>query len=124
MAFTVANSKDETYAWIQKMLIKFGYMRIKRHERGVLIQFLCKVSGYSRQQVTRLVKQYKETGKVVRQQKTVSGFSRQYTDADIKLLAHIDELHETPNGGRIKKLCERAFHHYNDSSSRLIYGLE
>tara|TARA_A100001037_G_scaffold273962_1_gene271285 strand:+ start:142 stop:1386 length:1245 start_codon:yes stop_codon:yes gene_type:complete len=114
VAFSVANGKDETYAWIQRTLIKFDYMRLKRSERGVLIQFLCKISGYSRQQITRLVKQYRDTGQLTRRQKTVNGFTRKYTNSDIKLLADMDERHETPNGGRIKKLFERAYHHYGE----------
>lgn len=114
IAFSVTGSKDETYAWIQKTLIQFSYMTLKRAERGVLIQFLCKISGYSRQQITRLVKQYKTTGKIIRQQSTTKGFAKKYTNADIQLLAQMDERHGTPNGCRIKRLCERAYQHYGD----------
>ena len=28
VAFSVANGKDESYAWIQRTLIKFDYMRL------------------------------------------------------------------------------------------------
>ena len=38
-----------------------------------------------------------------------SGFARKYTDADRRLLAELDELHETLSGKATKKLCERAW---------------
>ena len=74
-----------------------------------MIQYLVKVSGYSRQQITRLVKQYRDTGRLVRRQRTVKGFSRRFTDDDIRLLVTMDMRHNTPNGLTMKKLCERAY---------------
>ena len=66
------------------------------------------MSGYSRQQLTRLIQQYRQTGRVTRRQRTVQGFARRYTAEDIRLLAAMDERHDTPSGPAIKKLCERA----------------
>ncbi len=48
--------------------------------------FLCKISGYSRQQITRLIKQYRDTGNIKRQQPIYQGFERLYTAEDIRLL--------------------------------------
>jgi hypothetical protein len=67
-----------------------------------------KISGYSRQQLTRLIAQYRKTGRIRRRQRTVSGFKQKYTEQDIRLLAAMDERHDTPCGTAIKKLCERA----------------
>ncbi len=114
VAYTVLNSKDERYQWIQKALIRFRYIRLTKREKGIVIRFLMKVSGYSRQQVTRLIKQYRKTGKIRRQQQTVHGFAQRYTNADIRLIATMDEDHNQPCGAIIKKLCERAWHHYHD----------
>ena len=72
------------------------------------MRYLVKVSGYSRQQVTRLVKQYRDTGRLARRQRAVKGFRRRYTPEDIRRLAAMDERHGTPNGLTMKKLCERA----------------
>ena len=38
------------------------------------MRFLIKLTGYSRQQITRLVKQCRDTGKIERQQRTYQGF--------------------------------------------------
>ena len=67
-----------------------------------------KISGYSRQQVTRLIGQYRKTGRLQRRQRTITGFRRKYLAQDIRLLAAMDERHETPCGHAVKKLCERA----------------
>ena len=106
--FEVASSKDERYAWVRKTLYRFDYRKLTKGERGLVIQLLCKVSGYSRQQITRLIGQYHKTGHVNRGQRTVNGFKRKYRPEDIALLVKMDELHETPSGGTLKKLCERA----------------
>ena len=109
VAFEVLSDKDECYRWLQHSLMKFRYMTLNKHDKGVLIRYLMKVSGYSRSQLTRLLRQYRETGRVVRRQRTTNGFSRRFTAADIRLLAAMDERHNTPNGFTMKKLCERAW---------------
>jgi len=109
VAFEVAGDKDACYQWIQKTLLRFHYQALNRQGKGVLIRYLMKVSGYSRQQVTRLVKQYRDQGRLTRRQRTVNGFSRRFTDRDIRLLAEMDERHNSPNGPAMRKLCERAY---------------
>jgi transposase InsO family protein len=108
VAFSVISDKDACYRWIQGELVKFRYLRLSRQGKGVVIRYLMKVSGYSRQQLTRLIAQYRKTGRLQRRQRTVSGFQQQYTEQDIRLLATMDERHDTPCGPAVKKLCERA----------------
>ena len=108
VAFEVSSDKDSRYQWVQRTLVKFHYLSLSKQDKGVLIRYLMKVSGYSRQQITRLVKQYRDSGPLVRKQRTVHGFSRRFTDGDIRLLAAMDERHNSPNGLTMKKLCERA----------------
>jgi transposase InsO family protein len=108
VAFSVTSDKDACYRWIQGELVKFRYLKRSRQGKGVVIRYLIKVSGYSRQQLTRLITQYRKTGRLQRRQRTVSGFTQKYTEQDIRLLAAMDERHDTPCGTAIKKLCERA----------------
>lgn len=58
VAFLVASSKDECYRGIQRTLVKFRYPTLNKRSKGVVVRFLIKITGYSRQQITRLVKQY------------------------------------------------------------------
>jgi len=108
VAFVVASSKDDIYRDIQRTLVKFRYPSLNKVSKGVVVRFLIKITGYSRQQITRLVKQYRDTGKIGRQQRTYQGFKRFYTAEDIHLLALLDERHNTLSGPATKKLCERA----------------
>ena len=74
----------------------------------MVIRYLMKVSGYSRQQLTRMITQYRKTGRAQRRQRTVSRFKCKYTEKDIRLLADMDVRHDTPCGQAVKELCERA----------------
>src|SRR4030066_2521001 len=107
-AFSVRSDKDAGYRWIQGELVKFRYLTLSRKDRGAVVRYLVKVSGYSRQQLTRLIKQYRQSGSLQRRQRTVQGFARRYTAADIGLLAAMDERHDTACGPAVKKLGERA----------------
>ena len=88
--FAVAANKDERYEFVEKVLKRFSYARLKRHEKGIVIQFLMKVVNYSRQQVTRLIERQLKKGMLKRYQKTTNGFKKTYTDEDIRLLAKVD----------------------------------
>jgi len=59
IAFKVISNKDECYQWIQKTLIRFRYISLKKAEKGVVIQYLIRMTGYSRQQLTRLIKPHR-----------------------------------------------------------------
>ena len=109
VAFSIILDKDDCYRWIQGVLYKFQYRKLGKRDRGILIRYLMKISGYSRQQITRLITQYRKTGQCKRRQRTVAGFARKFTPQDIRLLAAMDERHDTPCGPAVKKLCERAF---------------
>lgn len=114
IAFAVASGKDERYQCIEEILRRFRYTRLKRHDKGIVIRFLIKISGYSRQQITRMIRRYSKRGFLRRYQKTASGFETFYTARDVQLLAQLDQRHDTPNGLRVKKLCERAYHIFNE----------
>lgn len=116
IAFAVASNKDERYEFAEKVLKRFNYSRLKKREKGIVIKFLRKITGYSRQQVTRMVERYNEQGAVRRFQKTANGFEKKYTQEDVRLLVQLDKRHGTPNGLMVKKLCERAYHEFEDAS--------
>jgi transposase InsO family protein len=114
VAFSVISDKRTRYKWIQGELVKFQYLTLPRQHKGVVIRYLMKLSGYSRQQLTRLIGQYHRTGRLKPRQRTVAGFKKRFTEKDIRLLAAMDERHETPCGQAIKKLCERAHQVYHE----------
>lgn len=109
-------SKEERYAWIQRNLVKFNYLTLGKKDKGILIRYLCKVTGYSRQQITRLIKQYRKKGRLIRRQSTTNGFQGIYTKEDKIRLAKLDELHSTLSGPATKKICERAYYRFEDKA--------
>ena len=109
VALSVSGNKSDRYAFIQSVLKQFHYRALKKREKGIVLRFLLQVTGYSRQQLTRLVKQYQNAGVVQhRRAGKQPGFKQKYSDVDITLLAEMDERYDTPSGAIIKKLCERA----------------
>jgi transposase len=107
--FTLNSSKNEHYQWFKHELIRFRYLLLSKADKGVLVRYLMKVSGYSQSQITRLIKQYRTTGNVQHRRAISSGFKGKYTQDDIRLLARMDERHDSPCGHTLKKLCERAY---------------
>lgn len=102
------DNKDERYHWIQSTLVRFRYLTRKKREKGIIRRFISKISGYSLQQVTRLITQYKKTGKCICGRSSGGQFACRYSDTDIRRLAQLDQLHDAPCGAVVKKLCERA----------------
>ncbi len=115
VAFLVLGDKDTRYRWLLGELIKFRYQTLSRGDKGVVVRYLMKVSNYSRQQISRLIQQYRKTGTLKRRQRTVAGFAQHYTPGDIRLLAAMDERHDTPCGPAVKKLCERAYEVFGET---------
>ena len=91
-------SKDEAYRWIAHVLRHFRYRSLWRPHKALIQRFLMRVTGYSRQQLTRLIKQFHTAGSLQRHQRTTNGFKGIYTARDLVLLADMDTLHETPVG--------------------------
>jgi hypothetical protein len=118
VAFSVLGDKTERYQFTQKILVKFSYQTCSRQDKGLITRFLMKMTGYSRQQVTRLIGQHKRKGRIEWQPCCDNGFSRRYSNEDVRLLALMDEQHETPCGQAIKKLCERADQRFGETEYR------
>lgn len=49
---------EERYDFIARTVCRFGYRRLKRAEKAMVLRFLERLSVYSRQQLTRLVKRF------------------------------------------------------------------
>ena len=115
LSFTLTDRRA-AYSWIADTLRQFGYTRCKRADKGVLRQYLHKVTGLSRAQVARCITQFTDGG-VIRDRRRAPAvpFVRRYTAADIRLLAEMDTLHGTLSGTTTRKLCERAFNVHLDA---------
>ncbi len=116
VVYAVGSSKKERYKWIQTTLVRLEYYGLTRKQKGVVLKFIAKITSYSRQQITRLVAQYKATGRIKRKPLLVNhGFQKRYSNEDIRLLVEIDKLHGAPSGPAAKKYCERAYNIYGET---------
>ena len=109
--------RGQAYAFIADTLRGLRYSRLKRSDKGVVRRYLVKVSGFSRQQLTRLITQYRTHGRLEdrRGKPPARPFVKRYTQADILALAELDALHGTLSGPATRKLCERAFVVFGDT---------
>ncbi len=106
---------QEKYCWVEEVLIRFKYHRLKRGEKGVIRRYIEKVTGYSRSQVSRLIAEYKRTGRLRRMQYRRHRFPRKYTPSEIGLLARTDELHGWLSGPATKNIMEREYEVYGQA---------
>jgi len=107
-------SADDTYAWIERTLVRFRYMWLGKSQKGLVLRYIKRLSGYTRQHVNKLVKQYRKTGHIRRRQRTVKGFQTKYTKADICLLADVDRVVDDASGTMVKSFCLRMYSVYGD----------
>ncbi len=107
---------------MEDTLIRFGYLKLKRREKGVIRVYIQKVTGYSRAQTERLIGEYRRRGGI--RKKRPAGrrteFGRRYSDSDIELLAKTDELHGGLSGPAIKRIMERECSEYGNGEYRNI----
>lgn len=96
--------RAERAEWVRSVLVRFKYLCLKRVEKGIVQQYLQKITGYSHAQLARHIQAYRE-GKPISGPYRRHQFSRRYTDGDIELLVETDNLHERLNGAATKKIC-------------------
>jgi hypothetical protein len=110
-----ALSGEEKYEWIESVLKRFRYEDLRRGNKGLIRQYIRKVTSYSRAQVSRLIGQYKRSGELKRREYRRHRFAGKYTLKDMELLAMTDELHGYLSGPATRKILEREY---------LVYGHE
>jgi len=116
--------KEDRNPFIERVLKRFGYAPHGRVDKGVLLRYIGRMTGLSRQQVTRLVRQYRKDGKLSKQPYAPKrGFACRYTAADVALLAETDVLHSTLSGPATKKLMERAHRVFGDPRYERLAGI-
>ena len=108
--------RTSAYAFVRRTLVRFRYHGLKRDDKGLVKRFLEKVTGYSRAQITRLVKQYRRSGGIRdhRRKPPAKPFPRRYTPGDAALLAEVDEAFGQLSGPATKAVLWRMRHVHGD----------
>ena len=108
-------SREEVYRWVRDNLQQLRYASLGRADRGAVRGYLQKVTGRSRAQVTRLIRQFRDSARIQdRRGRPAKPFTRRYSEQDMIALAKRDALHGTLSGPATRKLCQRAFPLYHD----------
>ena len=99
LEFRGADDDEGRYGWIDAVLRRLDYRVLRRAERGTVLAYLQRLSGYSRAQVTRLVSRWVAGQPLAKNYRAPEhAFARRYTAADIALLAAVDRAMGTLSG--------------------------
>ena len=121
ISFTSApgGADQQRYEHINRVLKRFDYPQLGKAERGVVLAYIRRTSGYSRSQITRLVGRWEANRLaavplVKRYARPAAPFARKYTAGDVALLVEMDRANEDVCGVAIVHLLRRAFAVYGD----------
>ena len=114
--FEPRGEDSQRYAFIAAVVGRLRYGRLPRPEKGVVMRYLLRTTGYSRAQLKRLVRRARR-GEVLEKRYTAPklGFARKFTAIDVALLAETDALHGTLSGPATKCLLQRAVTVFGDA---------
>ena len=114
--FEPSGEDAKRYAFLGCVVKRLRYDRLARADKGVVLRYLERTTGYSRQHLTRLVRRALR-GEVLAKRYTApeAGFARTFTAADVALLAQTDALHGTLSGPATQCLMQRAVTLFKDA---------
>ena len=106
------------YGFIRRTLVQFRYHSLSKADRGTVRAYLAKMTGLSRAQLTRLIRQHRDTGRVEdrRGRPPAKPFERRYTASDIRLLAQVDGTLGQMSGPATRAVMRRQFEVFGKES--------
>ena len=108
MEFQAAAGDEARYAWIGSVLKRFDYSHLVWADRGPVLAYLQRLSGYSRAQITRVVSRWATGKPLVKNYGTPpQPFARLYTPADVALLVDVDRAMGTLSGPATASVLRR-----------------
>lgn len=111
-----ATSRKETYHWIENVLSRFAYFRLRKKDKSAVKKYLMQMTGLSDAQTTQLIAKKKRVGKIMANHTSRHKFEKIYQPEDIALLIKTDNLHLRMSGNATKTILKREcdiFHHKN-----------
>jgi hypothetical protein len=108
--------RAEVYAWVERTLVRHQYGGLGRAEKGLVRQYIGRMTGKSRAQVTRLIAGHRKTGHVKAAPYQRTKFASRYTGTDVGLLAYVDRAHGNLSGPATKRILEREYLDYSQAA--------
>ncbi|MCD4801613.1 MAG: hypothetical protein K8R16_01595 [Anaerolineales bacterium] len=109
------NSREEIYAWIERTLRSYSYRSRPRLEKGLLRRYMRKMTGISNSQLTRLIAQFRRSGRVCIRPYQRYSFPTKYTREDQLLLAELDNNNERLSGKATVAIFKREYNLFGKS---------
>lgn len=105
----------ETYEWISRALGKFRYFSESKKNKGVIKEYIVTMTGYSDDQIDKLIKRKKKYGRVFLMERTQYTFPKKYEAYDVALLADVTSALNHPNGKAVKQMMTDMYQIYGDN---------
>lgn len=102
-------NKQEMYDWVGTVVQKFRYFSLKKKERGIVLNYIEKITKRSRCQIKRLIKKKKKFGKIRVSSLEKNIFPVFYRSSDIARLIETDNVHGRLSGPATKRILEREY---------------
>ena len=102
-------SKKEKYRWIDNVLTKFRYLRLRKKDKGIVRDYIAKITGLSFSQIDRIIARKRKCGYIFLSPTVRYHFPRKYNPTDIALLIKTDNAHNRLSGPATKKILEREY---------------
>lgn len=99
---------EEKYAFVDQTIDRFGYALLNRKDKIIVLQYLKKITGYKKAQLSRLC-QRAVLGKLLKKKYYRKNPSLTYLGVDIKLLEKTDELHLRLSSLATKEIVRREY---------------
>lgn len=124
VVFSTTEDPAARYYFVAKVLNRHRYFKLRKGDRGVLFTYMQRLTGYTRQHLTKLIGRYRQEHHlhpVTRASRT--SFKRRFGPEDIALLAELDALHNTLSGPATKVLLRRAWQSFGDTRYAKLAGI-
>lgn len=116
------SNREEAYEWVGKTLGKFHYHSETKKNKGIIKNYIIGTTGYSPDNVDKLIARKKKFGRVFLKERTQYVFPRFYTKKDISLIAEVCNMYRGQNGYALKKVFSDMYKLYEDFEfERLSY---
>lgn len=119
-------SRKEKYEWINSVLTKFGYARLKgKKDKGLIKKYIRKMTGMSPRQLKRLITKKRKIGVVSLSPEwgKKNQFAVVYGPAEILLLAETDNLHQRLNANATKNILKDEYEIFGDARFKRLSGI-
>ncbi len=104
-----SKSKDERNKWIENILQQHKYFQALRPDKTIIKKYIQTMTGLSRQQLTRLISDYRKRGTLKPKEYKRHKFPKLYDLEEIALLADIDNAHNCLSGPATRQIIKEDY---------------